>query len=61
MGTLDNFIRPKLMGNIAKIHPLIMLVGIFGGLFFFGVLGVIIGPLILAFTAVVIENYLVKK
>ena len=61
VATLDNFIRPKLMGNIAKIHPLIMLVGIFGGLYFFGVLGVIIGPLILAFTSIVIENYLVKK
>jgi len=61
VSTLDNFIRPKLMGGEANIHPLIVMLGIFGGLFFFGALGVVIGPLILSFTFILVENYFLKK
>jgi predicted PurR-regulated permease PerM len=61
VSTLDNFIRPKLMGGEANIHPLIVMLGIFGGLFVFGALGVVIGPLILSFTFVLVENYFLKK
>ena len=60
VSTLDNFIRPKFMGDKAKIHPMVVMLGIFGGLFFFGALGVIIGPLLLSFTIELIEMYLEK-
>lgn len=54
----DNFVRPHLMSGKAKIHPGIMLLGIIGGLYFFGIFGVIIGPLVLSLTTVIIENYI---
>jgi predicted PurR-regulated permease PerM len=48
VGTADNFIKPKLVGKRANIHPAIVLIGILGGLNLLGFIGLIIGPLILA-------------
>ena len=48
ISTVDNFIRPKIIGNKGKTHPIIILIGVFGGLALFGFIGIVIGPLILA-------------
>ncbi|MBI2507687.1 AI-2E family transporter [Candidatus Woesearchaeota archaeon] len=48
VGTVDNLIKPKLIGRKANIHPTIILLGILGGLNLLGFIGLIIGPLILA-------------
>ncbi len=61
VSTIDNILKPKFIGEKAKIHPLIIMLGIFGGLLLFGPLGVIIGPLVLSFTYVVVDIYLSKK
>ncbi|MBU1111739.1 MAG: AI-2E family transporter [Nanoarchaeota archaeon] len=61
VSSIDNFLRPKIIGDKAKIHPALILIGIFGGIYFFGPLGVIIGPMVLSITAVIIEVYLGKK
>lgn len=61
VSTIDNILRPKLIGDRAKIHPLIILLGVFGGLLLFGPLGVIIGPLVISITFVIAETYLSKK
>ena len=57
----DNVLRPKLVGSKAKIHPAIILLGIFGGVFTLGAIGVILGPLLLSLTVVLIEVFLAKK
>jgi predicted PurR-regulated permease PerM len=54
---IDNIIKPKIVGDRAKIHPLIILFGILGGIQLFGVAGILIGPLILTIFDVVIEIY----
>ena len=54
----DNILRPKLISGKAKIHPLVIMLGIFGGIFLFGPLGVIVGPLLLSVTAVFITMYI---
>src|SRR5450432_1289306 len=46
VGTIDNMLRPKLVGKDAKMPDLLILLGTLGGLFFFGPLGFIIGPLV---------------
>ena len=61
IGSSDNLLRPKLMGKKANIHPAVVLLGIVGGVFFFGVLGVLIGPLVLAVATLFIENYVHKR
>jgi predicted PurR-regulated permease PerM len=57
----DNILRPKLMGDKAKVHPGIILLGTLGGVFFFGIIGVIAGPLILSFTSILIDSYLFRS
>lgn len=54
---IDNFLKPKIVGDRAKIHPLIILFGILGGIQLFGVAGILIGPLILTIFDVAIEIY----
>ncbi len=44
---IDNVLKPKIIGDRAKVHPVLILVGALGGLALFGVIGVLIGPLTL--------------
>lgn len=48
ISTIDNIVKPKLLGNRARVHPVVVLIGILGGLQFFGASGIIFGPLVLA-------------
>lgn len=45
VGLIDNLLGPRLMGKGMRIHPLIVLLSVFGGLAFFGPVGVFLGPL----------------
>jgi predicted PurR-regulated permease PerM len=47
IGTVDNFIRPYLIGGKAKTYPLMTFLVILGGVMIMGLKGVIIGPLVL--------------
>jgi predicted PurR-regulated permease PerM len=46
MAATEYFLKPKLVGQRAKIHPLLVFFAIIGGLKVFGILGIIYGPLI---------------
>ena len=50
VNVLEHILKPKLLGKKAKIHPLLILLGTVGGVFFFGPIGIIIGPIILSLT-----------
>lgn len=45
VGLIDNLLGPKLVGKGMQIHPLIVLLSVFGGLAFFGPAGLFLGPL----------------
>jgi len=57
----DNFLRPIIIARKSKIHPAILLIGMIGGLFMFGFLGFILGPLIIAYLLIFLEIYRDKK
>lgn len=57
ISTIDNIIKPKIIGSKAKIHPIIILMGIVGGIRMFGFIGIIIGPLILSLLLVTLRVY----
>jgi predicted PurR-regulated permease PerM len=48
--TLDNILRPMLMTKGADLPMLLMFAGVMGGLFAFGLIGVFVGPVVLAVT-----------
>ena len=54
---IDNFLRPILIQSKAKVHPTVALVGVLGGLSAFGLIGLILGPLILALLLVLLRFY----
>ena len=53
---IDGFLAAKIAGDQARIHPLLMLVGVLGGVPLFGIFGFIIGPLILVYTIKLIQE-----
>jgi predicted PurR-regulated permease PerM len=57
ISVIDNILKPKLIGSKANINPLIILLGMLGGVTIFGIVGLIAGPLILALTVTLIEIY----
>ena len=52
---IDNFLRPILMSDKENLSPPLVFVGIFGGLLAFGLLGIIIGPIILSTTLLLVK------
>lgn len=57
ISTIDNFLRPPLVGKNIEIHPLLVLFSTLGGIFLFGIPGVIIGPTIAALYLSIISIY----
>jgi predicted PurR-regulated permease PerM len=51
-----SFIRSKLMGRRISIHPVLMMIGILGGISIMGIPGLIFGPL---FIALLVSSYLI--
>jgi predicted PurR-regulated permease PerM len=48
VSSADNLVRPAIMKNMAGVHPIITLLGVFAGLSLFGFIGIVIGPLLFA-------------
>jgi predicted PurR-regulated permease PerM len=57
VSTIDNLLKPKIIGNKAKVHPIFVLLGVLGGLKLFGVIGLVIGPVILAVGTIIVRIY----
>lgn len=57
MSTMDNILKPKIIGQRSRIHPLVILFGILGGVQLIGLPGIIFGPLILGLLDVVMSIF----
>lgn len=57
VSTADNFLKPKIIGDRAGVHPALILVGALGGLVLFGFIGFVIGPLILGLLKTLLDIY----
>ncbi|MBA2260434.1 MAG: AI-2E family transporter [Acidobacteria bacterium] len=55
IGSIDNFLSPRLVGRRARLHELLIFFSVLGGLQVFGVLGVVLGPVVVAITLALIE------
>lgn len=55
IGTIDNFLRPYLVGNRTRLHELIIFFAVLGGIQVFGVLGIITGPAVAAVAVALFE------
>lgn len=57
VGLIDNILGPRLIGKGMKVHPLFILISVLGGIAFFGPIGFIAGPVILALLFTLLEIY----
>jgi predicted PurR-regulated permease PerM len=57
IGTVDNFLRPKLVGEKTKLHELFIFFSVLGGLHVFGVVGIVLGPVVLAITLALLDVF----
>lgn len=58
IGLVDNFLRPKLVGEKAKLHELFIFFAVLGGLQVFNIIGLFLGPVILAITLALFDAFL---
>jgi len=57
VGNVDNIIRPMVFRRWAQIHPFITIIGAFAGINYFGLLGLLIGPLAISYFFELIRMY----
>ena len=55
--TIDNVLKPLFIGSRIQMPTIFLLLGIPGGLAVFGALGLILGPVLLALLAALIDLY----
>jgi predicted PurR-regulated permease PerM len=60
-GTIDNVIRPILIKKGADLPLLLIFAGVIGGLVSFGIMGIFVGPVVLAVTYALIKEWVENK
>jgi predicted PurR-regulated permease PerM len=55
VGSIDNFLSPRLVGKRTRLHELLIFFSVLGGLQVFGVLGLVLGPVTVAVTLALFE------
>jgi predicted PurR-regulated permease PerM len=58
VGAIDNFLRPVLIRRGADLSLLLILPGVIGGLLWLGIIGLFIGPVILAVTSTLLDRWI---
>ena len=61
ISTIDNFLRPKLIKNQTKLHELFVFFSVLGGMSVFGLLGIVLGPVVLAITLGLLDTFKQEK
>ncbi len=57
VGSIDNFLRPAILSGRAQMNGLLMFISLLGGVSVFGLLGIVLGPLITAIVIGLFEAY----
>lgn len=57
VGVSDDYLRPIIVDRYAKVNPSVIILGVLGGIFVFGVMGIFYGPLIIGLLRVTLEVF----
>ncbi len=57
VSSIDNILRPYFISKKSHMSIVIALIGVIGGLYAFGIVGLVIGPLILSYVMIIIDFY----
>lgn len=57
VGLADNVLSPRLVAGAVRLHPILVLLAVLGGIKFFGMLGFLIGPIFMAVFVALVDLY----
>ncbi|MCS7316979.1 MAG: AI-2E family transporter [Candidatus Dojkabacteria bacterium] len=57
INVIDSTIRPKLMKNSTNLHPIVVIFSVLGGIYSYGILGIVYGPLIVVMFLTIMSMY----
>ena len=57
ISSVDNIIKPLVISDKVKVHPALIVIGVIGGITAFGVMGLVLGPLILVLLITIFDTY----
>jgi predicted PurR-regulated permease PerM len=57
VGSIDNFLRPAILSGRARMNGLLMFISLLGGVSVFGLLGLVLGPVVTAIVSGLFEAY----
>ncbi len=57
IAAIDYFVRTLVVGRASRLHTLLTLFGVLGGISFFGIVGIVAGPLVVALGVALLEVY----
>jgi predicted PurR-regulated permease PerM len=61
VGTIDNLLRPILVGSRLKLHTVLTFMSVVGGLMLFGAAGLILGPVVLTVTTELLDSWTTRR
>ncbi len=61
ISSVDNILRPLLVSGRAQLNGLLVFISLLGGVFAFGALGLVLGPILVALADAVLEVYAAKQ
>jgi len=59
-GMIDNVLRPVLLGGRSSLSGLLVFISVLGGIAVFGVLGIVLGPIVVATSVGIVDAYLAR-
>ncbi len=57
VSSIDNLLRPKLVSSQTRLHELFIFFSVLGGISVFGILGIVLGPVVLAITLGLLQTF----
>ena len=57
VGTVDNFLRPALLSGRTQLNGLLVFISLLGGIIVFGLLGLVLGPIVVATATGLLRTY----
>ena len=55
IGTVDNLLRAVFVGGRARVHSLVVFLSVLGGVFVFGAVGLVVGPVLFVLALIALE------
>ncbi|MEL4305162.1 AI-2E family transporter [Methanococcoides sp. LMO-2] len=57
ISNIDNLLRPFIQKKVGAMHPFVSLLGIFTGIYLFGIIGIIVGPLLISTFLLILKMF----